>query len=520
MNPNLQRAWAAFEGQRYAEAHAQCMAVLKATPMAAEPYALLGAIALRHNTFDKAADLFARASQLAPTVGGYGASLAQSLLGLNRTDQARAAAVRALGLAAGDAAALDTLGVVFSRLGDQDRAADCFRKAVALAPKNSGYQFNLGWAEQFLGDFAAAEAAYRRAIALEPGMERAYSALVRLAPQTREGNFIRPLERLFNATKDPLRRLAIGHALAKTYEDLKEDAQSLTWLGRAKAGLKDRAQAAARRREPLFEAARRTFPTTAPAKPGHPSPAPIFVFGLPRTGTTLVERILSSHPQVTSVGETMAFALAARRLSGVASPELIDPMILNRAATADPAVLGAEFLRAAGQGVRTPRFSEKSPLNFLFAGLIHRALPNARLICLRRDPMDSCLANYRQSFATDFAYYDHVYDMAEMARYFVSFDALIAHWRQVLPTDRFTEVSYEAVVADQEAETRRLLAFCGLDWDPACLNFHENAAPVATASAVQVRQPVYATSIARWKRYGDGLEPMAAVLRDAGLLAE
>jgi hypothetical protein len=144
---------------------------------------------------------------------------------------------------------------------------------------------------------------------------------------------------------------------------------------------------------------------------------------------------------------------------------------------------------------------------------------NARIICLRRDPMDVCLSNFRQLFATGFSYYNYAYDLEDVARYYVGFDRLVAHWRAVLPPERFTEVGYEDMVADQEGQTRRLLAFCGLEWNPRCLDFHENAAPVATASSVQVRQPLYATSVGRWRRYGAGLTPMRQILEAAGLVS-
>jgi Flp pilus assembly protein TadD len=502
---------------RYADCHAACMAALRLRPASAAPFALLGEIALRHNTFDKAADLYRRAADLDPRHPVYPAQWARALSGMNRMDAALAAARRAWALSPPDGPTLDTLGVIFSRAGEHDLAAAAFRRAATFEPGNPGYQFNLGWAEQFLGDFEASAAAYRAAIAADPAHDRAMSALVRLKRQTPRDNLIGPLEALFARVPDPERRLHIGHALAKTYEDLGQDDLSLQWLVKAKAGRRARATAGRAEREAMFEAAGRIVPQPR-QPPGCPSEAPIFVFGLPRTGTTLVERILTSHSQVTSAGETMAMALQARRLAGAPSRELIDAATFRALQRADFRQLGEAFVAAARPPGPAPRFTEKTPLNFLYAGAINRALPNARMICLRRDPVDSCLSNFRQTFAVEFAYYDHTYDLEEMARYYVAFDRLMAHWRETLPAEAFLEVAYEDVVRDQEAQTRRLLAFCGLPWEDACLNFHENAAPVATASAVQVRQPIYQTSIGRAARYGGGLQPMTDVLRDAGLL--
>jgi hypothetical protein len=164
-----------------------------------------------------------------------------------------------------------------------------------------------------------------------------------------------------------------------------------------------------------------------------------------------------------------------------------------------------------------PRFVDKMPLNFFYAALILRALPNARIICLRRNPADSILSNYRQLFATSFTYYAYAYDLEWTAAFYARFDALIAACREHLPADRFTEVAYEDLVSNLQNEARRLVAFCDLDWQEQCLAFHENAAPVATASSSQVRQPLYSTSMNRWQRYRESLQPALDVLTARGV---
>lgn len=157
------------------------------------------------------------------------------------------------------------------------------------------------------------------------------------------------------------------------------------------------------------------------------------------------------------------------------------------------------------------------PLNFFYAALIHRALPNARIICLRRNALDACLSNYRQLFATTFSYYDYSFDLLDTGRYYVLFDRLARIWREAIPSN-YCEVRYEDVVEHTEREARRLIEFCGLDWDPKCLAFDENTAPVATASSVQVRQPIYRTALERWRKYEAEIEPLRRLLADAGLL--
>jgi hypothetical protein len=151
------------------------------------------------------------------------------------------------------------------------------------------------------------------------------------------------------------------------------------------------------------------------------------------------------------------------------------------------------------------------PLNFLYAGFIAAALPQATIVCLRRDPLDTCLSNFRQLFALEYSYYNYAYDLLDTGRYYRQFDRLMAHWQRVLP-GRILEVQYERIVADQEGQTRRLLEFCGLPWEDACLSFERNAAPVSTASAVQVREPLYGSAVGRWRRYEAQLGELKALL--------
>lgn len=516
---SLDRAEALLGRKAYQEAHRLCLAALGADASDAWAWFLLGVIAADHDNPVKAAELFARAADLGPGTARHHAHLARTMIALNRQPEALAAADRAVGLSPSDALTLDTLGVVFTRAGQHDRALPFFERATAIDGENASFLYNLAASRQFAGEFDGAETAYARALDLEPGLYRAWSSRVQLARQTRERNFAAELEALFaQPSPDPDRALHLGHALAKTYEDLGEPAKALDWFLKAKAAKRRAVAYDGAQDADLFAAAAATVPAPIALSPTG-SDEPIFIVGLPRSGTTLIDRILSSHPDVTSAGELSNFALLLKRATGTPSNLVMDVETLAAAEQVDLAALGRAYVESTrpltGQ---TPRFIDKMPLNVIYAGLIHRALPNARIICLRRDPMDVCLSNFRQLFATGFSYYNYAYDLEDVARYYVGFDRLVAHWRAVLPAERFTEIAYEDMVADQEAQTRRLLAFCGLDWDPRCLDFHENAAPVATASSVQVRQPLYATSVGRWRRYGEGLAPLRQILEAAGLV--
>lgn len=505
----------------YEPAHRICMQALERDPEAAAAWFLLGVLAADHGNIGRAADLFEKAAALAPVDPRPRAHLARTLMLLNEQADAVEAAEIAAALHPRDALTLDTLGVVFSRAGLHARAIPFFEAAVESHGRNAELLFNLGASRQFLGDFAGAEAAYAGAVAVDPAAHRAWSSRVTLARQTPERNFRPELERLFAThAHDPERALHLAHALAKTCEDLGDPAAALAWLQRGKALRRARAGYEPDADAQVFEAAAATFAAGDRAA-GFRSDAPIFVVGLPRTGTTLVDRILSSHRDVESLGELANFGLLVKRMAGTASSLVLDPPTLRAGRAVDPEALGRAFLDdVAGLRGASARFVDKMPLNVVYAGLIHRALPDARIVCLRRHPMDSCLANYRQLFATGIPQYDYALDLEDLGRYYLGFDRLVAHWRAVLPPDRFREVAYEDLVHDQEARTRGLLAFCGLDWDPACLAFHENAAPVATASSVQVRQPMYASSIGRWRAYGDGLTPLRRILEAGGLDVE
>jgi hypothetical protein len=239
---------------------------------------------------------------------------------------------------------------------------------------------------------------------------------------------------------------------------------------------------------------------------------------MPRTGTTLVDRILSSHPDVESAGELQAMPLAVKQLAGTPSRLIIDPATIAASGGIDPGAIGAAYLtRAAHHRTSgSARFTDKLPANFLYVGHIVRALPNARIVCLRRNPMDTIWSNYKNLFASQSAYYAYSYDLMDTARYYARFDRLMALWESLWP-GRVLQLSYEALVADQETQTRRLLDHCGLAWDDACLSFHENKAAVATPSAAQVRRPINADSVDKWRAYAEVLSPARAFLEAQGI---
>lgn len=509
----------ALKQRRLQEAHNLCGAVLAADPSHAEALFLMGRTLQEAGNIAGAVDLLGRAAKLDPRSGESAIYLARALQEAGRTAAARAAGLDALQRveaerrnAGASALGLDTLGVVLDRVGEHGRAVEAAKRAVALEPGRADFWRNLGWAELHQSGIEAARKAFRKAMALDPADHQAPSALVELEPQTAEANLVPRLERLFLAAADPDRRLMLGHALAKSFEDMGEPVQAFDWLVRAKGAKRMAVRYEPARDAALFEAARQG-PSLGTSRL---EAAPIFVMGLPRSGTTLVDRIISNHPQVVSTGEPATMLEAVRKLTYPPRTAWLEPEML--AATLDPARLGGAYLDATRPlAGGAPLWLDKTPENYLFAGLIHRALPQARIVCVRRHPLDSVLSLFRQSFGPRTAY-QFTYGLEDVARYYVQFDRLVAHWRATLPADRFREVRYEDVVSDLEGEAPRLLDFCGLSWSETSLRPHENAAAVASASAAQVRRPVHSGSVGRWRAYGERLAPAIRILTEAGLL--
>ncbi|MEM6514423.1 MAG: sulfotransferase [Pseudomonadota bacterium] len=515
-NDRLREGLASLGKGRYRQVHAEALEMIGVDVGDPVPYCLLGVIAADHDNHMKSLDLFERSVEIAPNNPYFQAFLGKALTSIGQQNRAKEAADKAAKNLPDDPFLADIVGVIYSRTGYHELAIPFFEKAVSLEARPANFHYNLAASLQFLGDFDEASLAYKRTLERDATAYRAWSSLVGLKRQTADDNHLDALTALFDQLHDDAdATLHLGHAIAKTLEDLSEYEQSLDWLHKAKR-LKLAAQAdGSMVFDDYFAAAQSPIePRKDTARPEDP----IFVVGLPRTGTTLIDRILSSHSQVTSVGELNVFPGLIKEATATRSNMVMDAETLAKASEVDLAQVGALYLdatRELSRGAR--RFVDKMPLNFFYAGLIHQALPNARIVALRRGAMDSCLSNYRQLLTVQHSYYGYTYDLAATARFYRQFDELMSYWRENLPSERFLEVHYEDVVFQQETETRRLLEFCGLDWEDDCLRFHENKAPVSTASSVQVRQPLYSGSIGRWKRYGDKLEGLRAEL---GELAE
>lgn len=512
------------------EVHRHCQAILALDQNFADAWFMCGVIAAHNGQFTKSAKILGNAVMLAPKNPEYRAELGKQLIASSHPEQALREAEMALLLEPDQLPTLNTLGTVFSHTGEHEKALRCFERAALKLEKrfkltkilSSEWQadlfFNLAASLQFAGRFVDAEAAYEKAITAQPLMFKAHAALAALGRQTTQKNHLERLAKLRNEVATPRDQLHLGHAIAKEQEDLgnyQNAFDNLTW---AKQAQSEKIGYNAKSDADLFTGIRQLFTAELlhQENTGCDNQEPIFIVGMPRTGTTLVEQILSSHSQVFAAGELQNFPLQVRRATGSTANALLDLAMLTGATTLDYSALGAGYIDSTRPGTgHTPHFIDKLPLNFLYLGLIKLALPRAKIVCLRRDPMDTCLSNYRQLFAVNFRHYYYNYNLIDCGRYYIEFDRLMRHWREDMP-GAIHEVPYEALVENPEQITRELLAYCELPWEEQCLTFHQRKTSVATPSAVQVRQGIYTSSVNRWQRYGEAMQPLYELLKSAG----
>jgi tetratricopeptide (TPR) repeat protein len=417
---------------------------------------------------------------------------------------------RALVLDPDYADAHNNLGVVLADQGKLDDAMAHYQRVLAINPDHIEVHNNLGNLFKEQGSFDEALVHYARAIERRPDYAEAHFNRVEITTFHPGDSDLAALETL--AAREDLPEYTAVHihfALAKALDDCGDYTRAFEHL-RGGNALKRRqinyneanSIALFQRISTVFD--RRLFDRFQGA--GDPSTVPVFVLGMPRSGSTLIEQILASHPQIHGAGELPVLEILVAGLSHATEQPVPYPESV-------PAMDGAALLRL-GQSYLAGlpavadgkvRIVDKLSGNFLSIGLIRLILPNARIIHTMRDPLDTCVSCFSRLFASGLAF---TYDLAELGRYYRRYRELMAHWRSVLPPDAMLDVSYEDVVGDLEGQARRLIDYCGLPWDDRCLSFHGTRRPVRTASAAQVRKPLFRTSLERWRKYEAGLAPL------------
>lgn len=510
------RALAACQRGQWSQALELATGLLMQSPQHADAHYIAGIASLELRRMPSALQHLNRATELDPSRVQFAVARARtlSMAQMPAVDAANAA----LMLAPTEPAQLLALGMVYAQEGDHQAALPLLRRACAARPQQAAWHYFLAMSLTFMGKVDEADSALDTCLGADPGFWRAYFVRSQLRRQTVTTNHLGQLTRALTGIDRAGEAATCLHmALAKEHEDLAHYPEAFAHYSQGKASAKIGRHYAIERDAALFAAITSEFPQP-PAATGCTSNEPIFVVGMPRSGTTLVERILACHPQVCAAGELRNFALACKRFSGNSSPQLLDPETVRAMGHADWAALGASYLASTRPRTgHTAYFVDKLPHNFLYLGAIARALPNAKLVCLRRDPRDTCLGNFRQLFASNSPFHDYSYDLKDIGRYYVLFDRLMAHWRRTMP-GRIFELDYESMVNSQESSTRDLLQFCDLPWDNTCLHFEGDPSAATSASSLQVREPMHRGALGRWRRFEADLEPLLAVLREAKLI--
>jgi tetratricopeptide (TPR) repeat protein len=459
-----------------------------------------------------------------PTLAAGWIAAGQVALARQELLRARECAAAAEPHANHDPVVWDLIGTLYSRANDQPRALAAYDRAVALAPEEPAFLFNRAAVRRFLGQLAQSEADYDRVLTLRPGDCEAYRNRSDLRRQTSERNHVAALRRLQTQVLGDWRgAVRVHYSLAKEHEDLGDYAASFEQLQMGsrlrRAHLRYDVATDLATVDWIIEAFPATLPSALDTTSSARSSGPIFILGLPRSGSTLVERILGRHSRVHAAGELQAMALAivdAVRQGSGPTP-LSRAQLIEQSSRLDFDALGRDYLaRARASGAEGECFIDKMPLNFLYCGLIRRALPQARIVHVQRQPMAACYAMYKTLFEDA---YPFSYDLTELGRYYLAYRRLMQHWAQAMP-GQIHELHYESLIADQWGETQRLLDFCGLDWEDACAQFHDNPDPSTTASAAQVRQPIYDSSVEQWRHYSDQLSELHHLLEQGGVDVE
>jgi len=484
----------------------------------ADAWFFLSLAAAERRKVSVAIELVNSALRLSPRDAEYVAHKARLHTMAGEKTDAIAAADYAMTLEPDKPLVLDTLGVVYSRFEMHERAREVLKRSVSVSPDNAQFQFNLASVEQFLGNAVGAEEGYRNAIRVKPDFYRAYWALSELEKNLGPSGRMSSLEELLRRSDlSPEDRLYLGHAISREFEKTGDYDSAFQALSSGKQGMRANVGYRIADDRRLFESIRQAFPVDGDYERGDLGNQNIFVLGMPRSGTTLVDRILSSHSRIVSMGEVQYFARAMKEVSGSKSRAMLDSELVAGSRDVNFPEVGRRYLYQVGMRAGLREFSlDKMPLNFLYVGFILKALPGAKIVCLRRHPVDTCLSNYRQLFAVNFSFYNYHYDLKDTADYYCLFDELMAHWKAVFP-DRFFELDYEAVVASPESTVRELSSFLGVDFEPACLEFYNSKSAVSTASAMQVREPLYSSAVNRWKHFGDHLAPVFETLSGKGI---
>lgn len=410
-------------------------------------------------------------------------------------------------------AALCGLGFSLHITDETQEGHTCYERALAIDPSFADAHHGIGLTLQALGQLEEAHRAFAKAVELAPGVPGYHRSLGEMKRFRADDPQLAAMEGLAQRmeTHGEEQQAALHFGLAKAYADIGRYAISFERFLQGNA-IKHRLDEFNEQAHlDMMHHIEKVFTAELLRRQpgaGDPSPLPVLIVSMPRSGSTLTEQILASHPRVHGAGELRLVGRASKTFRGRRVEECF-PEVANHLSAEQLREFGAHYVeQLRSLAPAAERVTDKMPSNYLYIGLIHMALPSARIIHARRDPLDTCVSCFTQFFGNK----SFSSDLGTLGRYYRSYDALMAHWRAVLPPGVMLEVQYEELVADFENYARRIVEFCGLNWDPRCLAFYETKRPVRTASVLQVREPIFTRSIGRWRDYEPWLGPLMEAL--------
>ena len=491
--------------------------ILQQAPDSAEGWFLAGLVAKARQQADAAVDAFLKALDLDHARYDAAIELANQYAGLRLHGRAVRVIDEYVDRLSNSPLYLNMAGMVYSGAGLPDRAWPLFRQADRLQPGIDLFQANMATCAFFLGKLDNARRRYRDLLTRHPTHQRYHYQLAQLGKAT-DARHVEEMQSVIEKTQlPPDRNIFMYYAIGKELEDLERWDEAFRYYRMAGDAVASVANYDVGNDIALIDAFIRVcdarwLQDDASADAG--GKTPIFVVGLPRTGTTLTERILASHSSVRSVDETQFMQMVVRRVSGIDSDEKMTPDMVEAAAKRDIAAIRDGYLELVDYKLgHEPMFADKLPFNVFYLGFIAKAWPDARIVVVNRNPMDSCFAMYKHVFTWA---YKFSYTLEGLGAFYPAYRRLLDHWRELLG-ERIIEIDYENLVTNQEAQTRRLLDALGLEFEAACLHFEQNASATLTASAAQVREKVHSRSVNRWKHYEAQLEPLRTMLENAGI---
>lgn len=509
----LDEATRLFVDGKFRESETLAKELVRENPKDVNAALLLARLAMMANCYEDARPILEKIIEVAPRYMAAWHDLSTVLKELHHYEEAVQVLAKALELDNENAVTHYYHGAALAMAARPEEAVLAYREAVARDPKLPGAHIGLGHVLKTVGDQDGGIEAYRCAIALKPDFGETYYSLANLKTfRFSDADVAQMKTRLANESLPTECRVHFAFSLGKAFEDEKAYDLAFEYYAMANQLHRDtiaydpvQTEVAHQRMREAFTA---DFFKGLPSDTGCPRPDPIFIVGLPRSGSTLLEQILASHSQVDGTSELPDISLIAQSLTKPRSGQVF-PQCLPDIPLDTMAALGRQYLEQTRRHRhKAPFFTDKMPNNFAYVGFIKTILPKAKIIDARRHPMDSCFGCFKQHFAKGQTF---SYDLFELGEFYLEYCQMMDHWDIALPGE-VLRVQYEEVVEDLETQVRRILDYCGLPFEESCVNFHENKRSVRTASSEQVRQPIYKGSVATWKRYGAHLDPLAEIL--------